>query len=164
MRCPERANRALLLVCQWNKPPEGWFYRMGKFGPARPCGEGASPQYEIARQDVSPGPKAARDILTGPFGLEIAMHATVLSGIFIASLIAAIDLIATPREATAASVFQWCPQGRLGWGEAGVPSCGFSSYDQCVAATAGGCIQNPLYNGPSNVSPDGSSHRRRPVR
>jgi hypothetical protein len=92
------------------------------------------------------------------------MHATVLLGIFVASLIAAIGLIATPREATAASVFQWCPLGRLGWGETGVPSCGFSSYDQCVAVTGGVCIQNPLYSGPSNASPDDSSHRRRPVR
>ena len=77
------------------------------------------------------------------------MHPPFLSGLLIAALIAAIDLIAMPRAAVAASVFQWCPQGRLGWGEAGAPSCGFSSYDQCVAATGGVCRENPFYTSPS---------------
>ncbi len=61
--------------------------------------------------------------------------------------------------APAQSAYPWCPQGRLGWGEAGAPSCGFSSYDQCVAASGGACTQNPFYTGPSGAA-SGSAVRR----
>lgn len=61
--------------------------------------------------------------------------------------------------ASAASAFQWCPVGRLGWGEAGAPSCGFSSYDQCVAASGGVCTQNPFYTGSTLAAPEARQRR-----
>jgi hypothetical protein len=69
--------------------------------------------------------------------------------------------VAGENPAAAASAFQWCPVGRLGWGEAGTPSCGFSSYDQCVAATGGVCTQNPFYTGPASAEPRDKRLRRR---
>ena len=78
--------------------------------------------------------------------------------ILIATIIA-LGTMAFPQSADAASVYQWCPVGRLGWGETGAPSCGFSSYEQCVAVSGGVCTQNPFYTGPSSPQP-GQGQRR----
>jgi hypothetical protein len=75
--------------------------------------------------------------------------------------LAAFTAVGFATPVAAGSVYQWCPVGRLGWGEAGAPSCGFSSYEQCTAVSAGACTQNPFYTGPSSADSRDARQRRR---
>ena len=74
-----------------------------------------------------------------------------MSRFFLAAAIAAVVLTGQfeTSPAEAASAFPWCARSRIS--EVGAPSCGFSSYAQCVAVQggAGGCTENPFYTGPS---------------
>ena len=70
-----------------------------------------------------------------------------LAAIVIVSLLV---VVADAPCANAAIVYPWCAQGRFS--EVGAPSCGFSSYAQCVASFGGGvgtCRENPFYTGPT---------------
>ena len=65
-----------------------------------------------------------------------------------------------PSVSEAAIVYPWCARARIS--EVGAPSCGFSSYEQCMAAQAsfgGACSENPFYQGPAG----GDQQRRKPL-
>lgn len=63
----------------------------------------------------------------------------------VAALVAAVALDAVPNTAQAYPVYPWC--ANYG-GRSGASNCGFSTYQQCMAAvsgTGGMCTQNTFY-------------------
>jgi hypothetical protein len=90
------------------------------------------------------------------------MQSAGWSAVFI--LVAGLSCVAVfVKPAFAASAFPWCSPVRVN--ESGTISCGFSSYEQCMAAaTVGVCTQNPFYTGPASSQPQTAVRHRRPAR
>jgi hypothetical protein len=62
-----------------------------------------------------------------------------------------IGLIAAMTTPVHAQDYPWCVI--YGGGGGGAKNCGFTTYQQCMAATAGGsdfCIRNNWYTGPTS--------------
>jgi hypothetical protein len=81
------------------------------------------------------------------------------------AIVSLLGVVAATTSANSAIVYPWCAQGRIS--EVGAPSCGFSSFAQCIASFSGGggtCRENPFYTGPTQPQPTTAGRRGNSVR
>jgi hypothetical protein len=69
--------------------------------------------------------------------------------------VTALSLASSVQPSAAAVIYPWCAH-YLGRGMGGAPSCGFVTYDQCMATVSGlqgTCEMNPWYEPPPPQRP-----------